>query len=78
MQHDGSIIVYRSPLEKAFWEGGYALPIIAFMIVMTVTFVVTMKLLEWIVRGRQQPWMLWVCWFVSGLAGIATLYILLP
>jgi hypothetical protein len=41
-----SIIVYRNPIEKAFWEGGYALPMLGFAFVMGITFLITFKSLE--------------------------------
>lgn len=34
-----SIIVYRNPVEAAFWEGGYAFPLIASMVVLVVVLV---------------------------------------
>lgn len=65
-----SIIVYRNPMEKAFWEGGYPFPMMLFIVVMAVSFFLTYKLLEKLFnggRGWNQPdWFLWV----SGTIGV--------
>lgn len=64
-----SIIVYRNPIEKAFWEGGYAIPMMCFALAMGISFIVTFKILEK-VFGRQRNWMVWV----SGIVGVVSGY----
>ena len=67
-----SIIVYRNPIEKAMWEGGLMLPLMAFVLVMGVTFFITYKLLEkfsgkpmW----KAPEWFLYVSSFVGVTCG---------
>ena len=38
-----SIIVYRNPAEQMFWEGGYALPLITFLVVFFVCILLAEK-----------------------------------
>lgn len=64
-----SIIIYRNPAEKAFWEGGYATPFIVFIIVMAVTFFTTYQLLK-LVTGKRWNEPQWFAW-ASGIIGIS-------
>lgn len=48
-----SIIVYRNPLEAAFWEGGYAFPLIVFMVVTVIVAAILMKSAEHLFRPRR-------------------------
>lgn len=63
-----SIIVYRNPMEKAFWEGGYAHPMTFFAVVMAITFFITFKALGKMTgkHWNQPNWFLWV----SGVVGV--------
>jgi hypothetical protein len=66
-----SIIVYRNPMEKMIWEGGYLFPILVFAIVMGVSFFGIYKFLEYIFNKRwnQPVWFLWVSGVGSFLCG---------
>lgn len=41
-----SIIVYRNPIEAAFWEGGMALPIFSFILISLLLIVSSNSLLD--------------------------------
>ena len=50
MNQTQSIIVYRNPLEAAFWEGGYAFPMMVFIVLMFVFALILLKLQEVVFR----------------------------
>jgi cytochrome c biogenesis protein CcdA len=60
-----SLIIYRNPMEKAFWENGGMFYVIIFAISMGVTFVLTYFLLKKFCH-REYSWFAWV----SGIIGI--------
>ena len=79
---DDSIIVYRNPLEKAFWESNM-LPVIAvFIIVMLIVFVVVYHGFMNIHRRwggspwKEPTWFAWVSGILSCAAAVATCYAL--
>lgn len=63
-----SIIVYRNPLEKMIWEGGYLFPIIVFAVVMLVSFIGVYKFLQYIFK-REHVSFIWVSGIVSFTCG---------
>lgn len=45
-----SIIVYRSPIEAMFWEGGIALPVFSFILAFSVVFVLCINFGDFVIR----------------------------
>jgi hypothetical protein len=75
MNQTQSIIVYRNPLEQAFWEGatGEAMIPVAgglFVFLLVAWSIATLINIRW--KWRAPEWTQWVMWIVSGSAGIAT------
>lgn len=64
-----SIIVYRNPLEKMFWEnsGTYLPFMLVFAVLSVITFIAVHKLIthfgKW--GWREPKWVMVVCWAVS-------------
>ena len=73
-----SIIVYRNPLEKAFWEGGFLLPCLAMAVVFVLVFYFLLCFLEMITKKKASFMPTW-CFVVafllsSSLAGLVFYY----
>ncbi len=49
-----SIIVYRNPLEKMFWEGNYMFPLLVFMLSTVIIAVILMKAVDRIFKPRRE------------------------
>ena len=65
-----SIIVYRNPIEAAFWEGGYALPVFCFILAFLVVMLPLIKVQDFVFRRAK--WRMWgPAYSYSGYAVIA-------
>lgn len=77
MNNTQSIIVYRNPMEQAFWErasGAEAIPIIASVVIFTAVFILLQKLVDRFVGWRwntQRRWQ-YLCLLGAALAAIVT------
>jgi uncharacterized integral membrane protein len=73
-----SIIVYRNPMEAAFWESassGAIFPIIVGIIVFFAVFlIVHAQVVERFYSWRRQAWPSYINLFVSACAGCAVIY----
>lgn len=72
MNNTQSIIVYRNPIEQQFWESGLLIPIMAGMIVVVLTMVVSDAIFSKFIRkysptfGKIMNVMLWVSIVAGG------------
>lgn len=68
-----SIIVYRNPSERDFYEGGYAPAMLAFALAMGVTFAIVYFILKALFKrkyGWNEPtWFLWVAGTIGTIVG---------
>jgi len=74
MSHPNSIIVYRNPMEQAFWESGIIFPMICAVIVAIVLALGLFKLYEllpWDVRRTHGVWIsnLIICLTIASAIG---------
>lgn len=53
MNQTQSIIVYRNPIEAAFWEGGFALPVFTFILVFLISLSALIKVQEFVFRKTK-------------------------
>lgn len=73
-----SMIIYRNPLEKAFWESGYILPVVGGVITFAVVFLCTITLIESLIRMKK-AWYLYIkyrnliTWFAAVVGTVAAL-----
>jgi hypothetical protein len=70
MNNTQSIIVYRNPVEQAFWESGDFVPIFSSIIAATVVFLALHALVQKIVKPREVDQIeLIFCAVVGGIVG---------
>lgn len=80
-----SVIVYRNPMEAAFWEGGFAFPLIAAVFVGVMIFVIAHLMFDKYNRGKKygrrqwQPTTLqnWMSGFIAVAAAVVVFLALL-
>lgn len=60
-------------MEKAFWEGGYPLPMFCFILAMGVTFAIVYFILKALFKRkygwREPTWFLWVAGTIGTIVG---------
>lgn len=80
-----SIIVYRNPAEQAFWEGGFAVPIVGGCLVGLVAFILSYQIASMLFQrfgrsimwGRRNSYSTTIASILGITAGISTLVYLL-
>ena len=71
-----SIIVYRNPMEQAFWESGAIIPLFGSGIVFVLVIVAMDKLIGMKYGWRKPLWTQWAMWAVATASAFATMKLL--
>ena len=70
-----SIIIYRNPLEQAFWESGMVFPLMVSLVVFMVVFLSIYKIMEFFVSWKVQRSNLYT--FVAGALALGAMFLTL-